>query len=58
MPTIANYPLVASGKVRELYAVDDEYLLLVASDRISAFDYVLSNEIPDNGRVLTAMSVY
>lgn len=58
VPTIANYPLVATGKVRELYAVDEEHLLLVASDRISAYDYVLPNEIPDKGRVLTAMSVY
>src|SRR6516164_8557921 len=47
---------VASGKVRELYAVDDERLLLVASDRISTFDVVLPTEIPDKGRVLTGLS--
>ena len=48
---------VGSGKVRELYALDDERLLLVASDRISTFDVVLPTEIPDKGKVLTALSV-
>jgi phosphoribosylaminoimidazole-succinocarboxamide synthase len=47
---------VASGKVREIYALDDEKLLLVASDRISTFDVVLPTEIPDKGRVLTGLS--
>src|SRR5918993_5794286 len=47
---------VASGKVRELYGIDDERLLLVASDRISTFDVVLPTEIPDKGRVLTGLS--
>ncbi|MFZ0665854.1 MAG: phosphoribosylaminoimidazolesuccinocarboxamide synthase [Acidimicrobiales bacterium] len=47
-----------SGKVRELYAVGDDKLLLVASDRISAFDVVLPQPIPDKGRVLTAMTVH
>ena len=47
---------VASGKVREIYALDDERLLLVASDRISTFDVVLPTEIPDKGRVLTGLS--
>jgi phosphoribosylaminoimidazole-succinocarboxamide synthase len=47
---------VGSGKVRELFALDDERLLLVASDRISTFDVVLSTEIPDKGRVLTGLS--
>jgi phosphoribosylaminoimidazole-succinocarboxamide synthase len=58
VPTLADYPLVATGKVRSLYTVDDDHLLFVASDRISAFDYVLDTEIPDKGRVLTAMSVF
>ena len=49
---------VGSGKVRELYALDDERLLLVASDRISVFDVVLPTEIPDKGRVLTALSAF
>jgi len=47
---------VGSGKVRELYALDEERLLLVASDRISVFDVVLPTEIPDKGRVLTGLS--
>lgn len=47
---------VGSGKVRELYAIDDERLLLVASDRISVFDVVLPTEIPGKGRVLTGLS--
>jgi phosphoribosylaminoimidazole-succinocarboxamide synthase len=50
--------LVASGKVRELYALDDDRLLLVASDRISAFDVVLPTEIPDKGRVLAGLSAF
>jgi phosphoribosylaminoimidazole-succinocarboxamide synthase len=49
---------VGSGKVRELYELDDERLLLVASDRISTFDVVLPTEIPDKGRVLTGLSGY
>jgi phosphoribosylaminoimidazole-succinocarboxamide synthase len=47
---------VASGKVREIYALDDERLLLVASDRISVFDVVLPTAIQDKGRVLTGLS--
>jgi phosphoribosylaminoimidazole-succinocarboxamide synthase len=47
---------VGTGKVRELYALDDDRLLLVASDRISTFDVVLPTEIPDKGRVLTGLS--
>jgi phosphoribosylaminoimidazole-succinocarboxamide synthase len=49
---------VGSGKVRELYALDDERLLLVASDRISTFDVVLPTGIPDKGRVLTGLSAF
>ena len=58
MPTLADYPLVATGKVRSLHDVDADHLLMVASDRISAFDHILDSEIPDKGRVLTAMSVF
>jgi phosphoribosylaminoimidazole-succinocarboxamide synthase len=54
MPEAALH--VGSGKVRELYALDDERLLLVATDRISTFDIVLPTEIPDKGRVLTGLS--
>jgi phosphoribosylaminoimidazole-succinocarboxamide synthase len=53
MPEVVH---VGSGKVRELYALDDERLLLTASDRISVFDVVLPTEIPDKGRVLTGLS--
>lgn len=49
---------VASGKVREIYALDAERLLLVASDRISTFDVVLQTLIPDKGRVLTGLSAF
>jgi phosphoribosylaminoimidazole-succinocarboxamide synthase len=49
---------VGSGKVRELYALDDERLLLVASDRISTFDVILPTEVPDKGRVLTGLSAF
>ena len=52
------FELVARGKVREVYAVDADRLLLVASDRISAYDAVLPTPIPDKGRVLTALSVW
>ena len=56
MPEAALH--VGSGKVRELYALDDDRLLLVASDRISTFDVVLPTEIPDKGRVLTGLSAF
>jgi phosphoribosylaminoimidazole-succinocarboxamide synthase len=49
---------VGSGKIRELYALDEDRLLLVASDRISTFDVVLPTEIPDKGRVLTGLSAF
>ena len=49
---------IASGKVREIYALDDDRLLLVASDRISTFDVILPTPIPDKGRVLTGMSAF
>ena len=55
---LTDYLHLASGKVRELYRIDDDHLLFVASDRISAFDYILQTEIPDKGRILTAMSVF
>jgi phosphoribosylaminoimidazole-succinocarboxamide synthase len=49
---------LGSGKVRELYALDDDRLLLVATDRISTYDVVLPTEIPDKGRVLTGLSAF
>ena len=56
MPEAAIH--VGSGKVRELFELDAERLLLVASDRISTFDVVLPTEIPDKGRVLTGLSAF
>jgi phosphoribosylaminoimidazole-succinocarboxamide synthase len=56
MPETATH--VGSGKVRELYELDHDRLLLVASDRISTFDVVLPTEIPDKGRVLTGLSAF
>ncbi|MDQ3067668.1 MAG: phosphoribosylaminoimidazolesuccinocarboxamide synthase [Actinomycetota bacterium] len=56
MPEAAVH--VASGKVRELYALGDDRLLLVASDRISTFDVILPTEVPDKGRVLTGLSAF
>lgn len=50
--------LVHAGKVRELYDAGDEMFLMVASDRISAFDVILAEPIPDKGRVLTAMTIH
>ena len=53
MPDLVH---VASGKVREIFALDAERLVLVASDRISTFDVVLATPVPDKGRVLTGLS--
>jgi phosphoribosylaminoimidazole-succinocarboxamide synthase len=55
---IEGLPLVHRGKVRETYAVGDDRLLLVATDRLSAFDVVFDQPIPDKGRVLTALSAW
>ncbi len=57
MTTIADLPLVASGKVREMYDLGDR-LLMVASDRISTYDVVHPTPIPDKGKVLTGLSVF
>ena len=50
--------LVQRGKVRDVYASVDDRLLIVATDRISAFDYILATGIPDKGRVLTQLSIF
>jgi len=57
-PTTDPLALIQSGKVRELYDAGDGRLLMVASDRISAFDVIMDEPIPDKGRVLTAMTAY
>jgi phosphoribosylaminoimidazole-succinocarboxamide synthase len=51
-----SVPLLHRGKVRDIYAIDAEHLLIVATDRLSAFDVVLPTPIPEKGRILTAMS--
>src|SRR3979411_3153732 len=51
-------PLFRTGKVREMYAVDDDKLLMLASDRVSAFDVVMDELIPGKGAVLTALSAF
>jgi phosphoribosylaminoimidazole-succinocarboxamide synthase len=53
---IASLPLLSRGKVRDIYAVGGDKLLVVTTDRLSAFDVILPNPIPDKGRVLSAMS--
>lgn len=57
-PELSSYTHIASGKVRDIYDIDDNTLLMVVSDRISAFDYALEPAIPDKGRVLTATSKF
>lgn len=54
--TIQSLPLVARGKVRDVYAVGDEHFLIVATDRVSAFDVVLDEPIPGKGKVLTELT--
>ena len=55
-PELSEYEHLSAGKVREIYEIDEQHLLMVVTDRISAYDFVLETEIPDKGRVLTAMS--
>ena len=54
--SIQSLPLIHKGKVRDIYAVDDKRMLIVTTDRLSAFDVVLPTPIPDKGRVLTAVA--
>ena len=53
---LSSLPLIHRGKVRDLYAVDDQYLLIVQTDRLSAFDVILPNPVPGKGQVLTTLS--
>ena len=55
---IPSLKQVARGKVRDIYSVDADHLLIVTSDRLSAFDVILPNPIPDKGRVLTALALF
>src|SRR5690606_34009244 len=56
--SIQSLPLLARGKVRDMYAVGDDKLLIVASDRISAFDVILDDPIPGKGAVLTRLTEF
>ena len=53
---IRNLPLLSQGKVRDIYAVGDDHLLIVTTDRLSAFDVILPDPIPDKGRILNRLS--
>ncbi len=55
---ITEYPLVSKGKVRDIYAIDDDKLLLVTTDRISAFDVVMPDPIEDKGKVLNQITLF
>jgi phosphoribosylaminoimidazole-succinocarboxamide synthase len=55
---LGSLPLTARGKVRDIYALSDDELLFVATDRISAFDHVLGSGIPDKGKILTQLSLF
>lgn len=53
---LKNYELIAQGKVRDIYAIDEQYMLIVTTDRLSAFDVVLPQAVPDKGKVLLKVS--
>jgi phosphoribosylaminoimidazole-succinocarboxamide synthase len=57
-PVIPGAAYVHSGKVRDLYALSDQAMLMVASDRVSAYDHILATPIPDKGRILTQLSLW
>ncbi len=56
--SIPNLPLIGRGKVRDIYSVDDEHLLMVTTDRLSAYDVVMPDPIPGKGRMLTQISLF
>jgi phosphoribosylaminoimidazole-succinocarboxamide synthase len=56
--SIKTLPLINKGKVRDIYAVDDDHLLIITTDRISAFDVIMPTPIPDKGRILTEISSF
>ena len=55
---IPELPLIGRGKVRDIYSVDDNHLLIVTTDRLSAYDVVLPDPIPGKGEVLTNISLF
>jgi len=56
--SVPGYPLIGRGKVRDIYSIDDDHLLLVAPDRLSAFDVVMPDPVPGKGEVLTRISLF
>lgn len=58
MNTLKSLEKIYSGKVRDLYAIDEQTMLMVASDRLSAFDVILDEPIADKGKILTAISLF
>ena len=57
-PRLHSLPLLGSGKVRDNYAVGEDRLLMVTSDRLSAFDVIMAEPIPDKGRVLNTLALF
>ena len=53
---VSNLNLLARGKVRDIYDIDDNYLMIVATDRLSAYDVVMPNPVPGKGIILTQLS--
>jgi phosphoribosylaminoimidazole-succinocarboxamide synthase len=56
--SIPELPLIGRGKVRDIYSVDDDHLLLVTTDRLSAYDVVMPDPVPGKGEVLTRISLF
>ena len=56
--SLQNLPLLARGKVRDIYAIGDQHMLIVATDRLSAFDVVLPTGVADKGKILTQVALF
>ena len=56
--SVPDLPLIGRGKVRDIYSVDDAHLLIVTTDRLSAYDVVMPDPVPDKGRILTQISLF
>ena len=56
--SIPGLPLIGRGKVRDIYSVDEKHLLLVTTDRLSAYDVVMDDPVPGKGEVLTQISLF
>ncbi|MCK5325567.1 MAG: phosphoribosylaminoimidazolesuccinocarboxamide synthase, partial [Woeseiaceae bacterium] len=55
---IPDFPMIGRGKVRDIYSIDNEHLLIVTTDRLSAFDVVMPDPVPGKGEVLTQISLF